>query len=167
MWASAWVDCGKLPGAAERGSVGASCASPHTTPGPTTRLASCAVAPLLFPKDTYHMREHSTLGMKPLDRFGLDLKRIRHLHHCDFNEELFYLETTRKVRKDNTLHFQNTRYEAPRDLRGKTISIRYSRFNDGPERPPIAYYEDERLGTLDPVDFVANDRWAHIDDDNF
>ena len=69
--------------------------------------------------------------------------------------------------KDNTLHFQNTRYEAPRDLRGKTISIRYSRFNDGPERPPIAYYEDERLGTLDPVDFVANDRWAHIDDDNF
>ena len=118
-------------------------------------------------EDTYHMREHSTLGMKPLDRFGLDLKRIRHLHHCDFNEELFYLETTRKVRKDNTLHFQNTRYEAPRDLRGKTISIRYSRFNDGPERPPIAYYEDERLGTLDPVDFVANDRWAHIDDDNF
>ena len=47
-----------------------------------------------------------TLGMRPLDRFGLDLNLIRHLHHCDFNEELFFLETTRKVRIDNTFNFR-------------------------------------------------------------
>lgn len=59
-------------------------------------------------EDTYHIREHSTLGMRPLDRFGMDLGRIRHLHHCDFNDELFFLETTRKVRIDNTFNFRFT-----------------------------------------------------------
>jgi putative transposase len=113
-------------------------------------------------EDTYHIREHSTLGMRPLDRFGLDLNLIRHLHHCDFNEELFFLETTRKVRIDNTFNFQNIRYEAPRDLRGKTITIRYSRFTDGPEGHPVGYFDGERLGAIIPVDYVQNDRKPHL-----
>jgi transposase InsO family protein len=29
-------------------------------------------------EDTYHTREHSTLGMKPIDRFGLDLHRLHY-----------------------------------------------------------------------------------------
>lgn len=109
-------------------------------------------------EDDYHTREHSTLGMRPLDRFGLDLNLIRHLHHCDFNQELFYLETTRKVRIDNTFNFQNIRYEAPRDLRNKTITIRYSRFTGIPEARPIGYFDGERLGPIIPLDYVQNDR---------
>ena len=116
-------------------------------------------------EDTYHLREHSTLGMRPLDRFGLDLNRIRHLHHCDFNHELFYLETTRKVRTDNTFQFENTRYEAPRDLRGKTITIRYSRFTTDPS-PPIGYFDGERLGPVIPIDYVLNDRKPHLGQDH-
>ncbi|MCH7229125.1 DDE-type integrase/transposase/recombinase, partial [Haloferula sp. A504] len=112
-------------------------------------------------EDEYHTREHSTLGMRPLDRFGLDLGRIRHLQHCSFNEELFFLEATRKVRTDNTFHFQKIRYEAPRDLRGKTITIRYSRFI-GTSGHPIAYFEGERLGSASPVDFIDNDRKPHL-----
>lgn len=109
-------------------------------------------------EDSYHTREHTTLGMRPLDRFGLDLNLVRHLHHCDFNQELFYLETTRKVRVDNTFNFQNIRYEAPRDLRSKTITLRYSRFTGATEAPPIGYFEGERLGSIIPVDYIHNDR---------
>jgi putative transposase len=111
-------------------------------------------------EDTYHTREHTTLGMRPLDRFGMDLGRIRHLHHCDFNEELFFLETTRKVRIDNTFNFQNTRYEAPRDLRGHTIVLRYSRFTGASH--PIGYYQGERLGTCLPIDYTGNDRKPNL-----
>jgi putative transposase len=111
-------------------------------------------------EDTYHTREHTTLGMRPLDRFGLDLNLIRHLHHCDFNEELFFLETTRKVRIDNTFNFQKTRYEAPRDLRGHTITLRYSRFTGASH--PIGYHEGERLGTCLPIDYTGNDRKPNL-----
>ena len=37
-------------------------------------------------EDTYHQRVHSTLGMKPIDRFGLDLARVRHLTENPFSE---------------------------------------------------------------------------------
>jgi transposase InsO family protein len=116
-------------------------------------------------EDTYHTREHTTLGMRPLDRFGLDLNLVRHLQHCDFNHELFFLEATRKVRIDNTFNFQKVRYEAPRDLRGKTIILRYSRFT-GDGTQPIGYFEGERLGPVIPVDYVHNDRKPLLGQEN-
>ena len=119
-------------------------------------------------EDTYHLREHSTIGMRPLDRFGLDLGRIRHLHQCEFNQELFFLQATRKVRTDNTFQFENTRYEAPRDLRNQTITLRYNRFitSTAPE-PPIAYFDNERLGPVILLNPVHNDRKPNLGSDNF
>jgi putative transposase len=108
-------------------------------------------------EDTYHTREHTTLGMKPIDRFGLDLSRIRYLASSEYNAELFMLEDTRKVRADNTFLFNNVRYEAPRDLRGHTITLRYDR--QRPATPqPIVYHQGQRLGMAEALDAVANDR---------
>ena len=56
-------------------------------------------------RSTTH-REHSTLGMKPIDRFGVDLSRIRFLSPSESTDELFYAETVRTVKKDNTFSFQ-------------------------------------------------------------
>lgn len=119
-------------------------------------------------EDTYHQREHSTLGMKPIDRFGLDYNRLRHLQQCEFNQELFYHQTTRKVRIDNTFSFQNIRHEAPRDLRNQTITLRYNRLYTGPQPdPPIVYHDDQRLGFAVPLDRVHNDRRPDLGADNF
>lgn len=107
-------------------------------------------------EDTYHTREHSTLGMSPIDRFGLDLNRVQYLDPSDFNKELFYLEATRKVRADNTFSYQNIRYEAPRDLRRCTVTIRYDRTD--PTRPPILYQDNLRLGPATQLNFIDNDR---------
>ena len=111
-------------------------------------------------EDTYHDRPHSTLGMKPIDRFGLDLKHIRHLAENPFCTEIFLLESTRKVRADNTFSYDSTRYEAPRDLRNTTITIRHNRPGIG--FAPVVYQNGERLGDATKVDFIANDRYPDI-----
>lgn len=111
-------------------------------------------------EETYHERVHSTLGMKPIDRFGLDLQLVRRIHDSEYNHELFHLQTTRKVRADNTFLYNNTRYEAPRDLRGKTLSLRHDRLH--PLQPPVAYLDDICLGPAVPLDPVANDRRPNL-----
>lgn len=40
-------------------------------------------------EDAYNSQPHGSLGMKPIDRFGLDLNRIRFLPPSDLNDEFF------------------------------------------------------------------------------
>jgi transposase InsO family protein len=111
-------------------------------------------------EDTYHNRDHTTLGMKPIDRFGLDLTHIRHLADNPFSSELFLLESTRKVRTDNTFSYDSIRFEAPRDMRNTTITIRHNR--PGINFPPIVYQDGQRLGEATKLDMIANDRKPDI-----
>lgn len=108
-------------------------------------------------EDEYNCRCHSTLQMKPIDRFGLDLKRIRFLPVCSANDELFFIEENRMVRADNTFSLKNIRFEPPADLHGRQIQVRYDRKNFGSFHV-IVYYKDQRIGPARPVDFTANDR---------
>jgi hypothetical protein len=104
-------------------------------------------------ENEYNAVQHDTLGMKPLDRFGIDLQRIRFLPPSAGSDELFYAEAQRKVKKDNTFSFRNVRYEAPAALHDKTIDVRYERHRNG---PVIVYFKGERLGIARPLDAVAN-----------
>lgn len=101
----------------------------------------------------YNATVHSTLGMKPIDRFGVDLSRIRFLSPSQDTDELFYAEATRTVKKDNTFSFQGDRYETPLDLRGKQIIVRYERQRPG---AVIVYDKGRRLGQARLLDAVAN-----------
>lgn len=83
-------------------------------------------------EDEYNAREHSTIGMKPIDRFGLDLRRIRFLPPDEVGDELFFVEEPRKVRADNTFEPKKLRYEAPRDLRNRVIGARFKRQDNEP-----------------------------------
>jgi hypothetical protein len=106
-------------------------------------------------EEEYNAAVHGTLKMKPVDRFALDLKRVRFLEPLAFNEELFYFEEDRCVRKDNTFQVQNVRYEAPRGLAGLKIQVRFNRAN--PTRL-VVFYKNERMGEATVLDFYANDR---------
>lgn len=110
----------------------------------------------LWVEDEYNSRVHSTIGMKPIDRFGLDLSRIRFLPPSEACDELFFVEENRRVANDNTFSFKNIRYEAPRDLRTRKIQVRFDRHN--PHCRVIAYYNAERMGEAKPLDSLANDR---------
>ena len=111
-------------------------------------------------EENYHTRRHSTLDMKPIDRFGLDLERIQWLQQSIYNKEIFYAEKTRKMRADNTFQYNSVRYEAPRQLPMATITIRYDRYNTN--QPPIVYYNDQRLGEATPLDLIDNDRKPNL-----
>src|SRR6185437_3911393 len=105
-------------------------------------------------ENDYNAVEHDALGMKPLDRFGIDLARIRFLPPSEHNDELFYAEATRKVKKDNTFSFAGRRYETPVDLRDREIQLR----NDRPQNTTavIIYYKGQRMGVARLLDPIAN-----------
>jgi hypothetical protein len=96
---------------------------------------------------------HDTLGMKPIDRFGIDLARVRFLTPSEHSDELFYAEATRKVKKDNTFSFAGRRYETPVDLHDREIHIRFDRQRHD---TVVVYHQGQRLGTARFLDAVAN-----------
>lgn len=103
----------------------------------------------------YNALPHDALGMKPIDRFGIDLPRIRFLPPSEHHDELFFAEATRKVKKDNTFSFAGRRYETPVDLRDKEIHLRYDRRRTE-TTAVIIYFQGQRLGAARLLDAVAN-----------
>jgi transposase InsO family protein len=109
-------------------------------------------------ENDYNALPHDAIGMKPIDRFGIDLARVRFLTPSAHNDELFYAEAARKVKKDNTFSFAGRRYETPVDLTGKEIQLRYDRRGDTAMSPAavIIYHKGQRLGAARLLDAVAN-----------
>jgi transposase InsO family protein len=107
-------------------------------------------------EDEYHDTVHSTLGMKPVDRFTLDIARVKFLAPGQANDELFYSEATRTVKADNTFSFAGRRYEAPRDVRSREVVVRYDALDTSV--PLVVYLGADRLGEAQPLDPVGNDR---------
>jgi putative transposase len=120
-------------------------------------LAALNQAFIAWVEDEYNCRVHSSLQMKPIDRFGLDLNRIRFLPVCEANNELFFVQEDRLVRADNTFSLKNIRFEAPADLRSRRIQVRYDRKHFGANMA-VVYFKNQRIGPARPVDFLANDR---------
>jgi putative transposase len=106
-------------------------------------------------EEEYNSIPHGSLGMKPIDRFGLDLNRIRFMPPSELNDEFFFMEDDRWVKIDNTFSLKNIRFESPVDLREKQIQVRFER---GRMSRVIVYYKKERMGEARPVDLIANDR---------
>jgi putative transposase len=106
-------------------------------------------------ENDYNAVPHDAIGMKPIDRFGIDLARLRFLPPSEHNDELFYAEADRKVKKDNTFSFAGRRYETPVDLRDKKIQVRFDRRRLD-TTPVIIYHKGQRLGAARLLDAVAN-----------
>jgi transposase InsO family protein len=106
-------------------------------------------------ENDYNATLHDALGMKPIDRFGIDLARLRFLPPSEHSDELFYAEAERKVKKDNTFSFAGRRYETPIDLRDKTIQLRFDR-RRLKTTPVIIYWKGQRLGAARLLDAVTN-----------
>jgi len=90
------------------------------------------------------------------------LVQVRYLNRDAFSAELFYLEESRKIRNDNTFSFKKRRFEAPRDLRGKRILIRYNRTEEGMS-PPVVYEDGTRLGFAILLVPESNDRKPNLE----
>jgi putative transposase len=110
---------------------------------------------ILWIEEDYNASTHSAIGMTPINRFAMDMKFIKFLPPHEANDELFYAEEKRLVKKDNTFSFKNIRYEPPADLRTKTMTIRFDR--NRLDRI-IVYYKNHRIGEAQRLNPVANSR---------
>jgi putative transposase len=112
----------------------------------------------LWAEHDYNAAPHDAIGMKPVDRFGIDLARVRFLAPSEHHDELFHAETERTVKKDNTFSFQARRYEAPADLRARTVQLRHDRrrADNAVSRNVVVYHKGQRIGPARLLDAVAN-----------
>lgn len=104
-------------------------------------------------ENQYNSQPHSSIQMKPLDRFNLDHSRITYLRNDDFTEEVFFIEVDRKVSKVNVFSINNQKYECPVDLRGKTVQVRYGRTQCDRF---IVYFKEQRMGEATPLNLYFN-----------
>ena len=101
----------------------------------------------------YNTQPHSSLQMKPLDRFNLDHNRIHYLTNDEFTEEVFFAEQERKVTNVNVFSLNTQKYECPVDLRGKTVQVRYDRTR---RDRVIVYFKGQRMGEATALNLSFN-----------
>ena len=104
-------------------------------------------------EDEYNAQPHSSIQMRPLDRFNLDHDRINFLRNDAFTEEVFFVEETRRVSKVNVFSINSQKFECPVDLRNKTIHVRYNRSH---RDRFIVYFNDQRMGEARPLNQYFN-----------
>ena len=104
-------------------------------------------------ENQYNGQPHSSLLMKPLDRFNLDHSRIQFLCNDEFTDEVFFVEEDRLVSKVNTLSIFAQKYECPVDLRAKTVQVRFHR---NQRNRFLIDYKEQRMGEATPLNPIFN-----------
>lgn len=94
-------------------------------------------------ENEYNSQHHTGIQMVPIDRFNLDLGRVRFLSDDQYSQEIFFVEETRKVSKTNVFSINSQQYECPVDLREKKIQVRFDRSR---RNRFIVYFSDKRMG---------------------
>src|SRR5262249_4246298 len=106
-------------------------------------------------ENDYNAVPHDALGMKPIDRFGLDLTRVRFLSPSDHNAELFYAKASRRVKKATTSSSGGRRYKPPAASRGRETELRYGRHRQD-TTAVVIYHKGQRMGAARLLDAIAN-----------
>jgi putative transposase len=76
-------------------------------------------------ENVYHRAEHSALASTPLLRWQRDIEQIRQLPPATDLRRLFFYRLNRLVRRDCTFLLHNQYYEAPPQLAGETVEVRF------------------------------------------
>jgi hypothetical protein len=105
-------------------------------------------------RDEYHLRTHSGIDCRPIDRYQLSLSEYPRVRaNEEVLEELFLAKIERKVNKDATISFKNLIYELPPQFIGKKVDLRYNQNNP---RELFLYEKDKRVSSIKVVDSRAN-----------
>ncbi len=103
----------------------------------------------------YHCRQHSALETTPLLRWQRDIEHIRQLPPGTDLRALFFHRLDRLVRRDCTFLLHNRFFEAPPELAGQRIEVRF----DPLDLTQVdIYHAGQPMGAARPVDAVVNGR---------
>jgi putative transposase len=103
----------------------------------------------------YHRHEHSALHTTPLLRWQRDIEQVRQLPPATDMRRLFFHRVDRLVRRDSTFLLRNRFFEAPPQLAGKRIEVRFDPLD--PAHVEI-YCDGKPEGAARLVDAVVNGR---------
>jgi putative transposase len=101
----------------------------------------------------YHRSEHSALGTTPLLRWQRDIEHIRQLPPATDLRRLFFHRLDRVVRRDSTFLLHNRLYEAPPELAGHTVEVRFDPLDSAQVE---IWFQGQFQNTARPVDPVVN-----------
>ena len=105
-------------------------------------------------EESYNLKRHSGIEAVPVERWMESAHKVR-LLNVGAEDEIFYFETTRKVKKDGTISLESEIYETSWTLAGKKVEVRYNPFF--PERPFIRY-ENQDYGRATPLNRAFNNK---------
>jgi transposase InsO family protein len=103
----------------------------------------------------YHRRDHSALQTTPLLRWQRDIDHIRQLPPSTDLRRLFFHRTDRLVRRDSTFLLHNHFFEAPPELAGQRIEVRFDPLDLAHVE---IYHAGKPAGEARLVDAVVNGR---------
>lgn len=103
--------------------------------------------------NVYHLRKHSSIASKPLERYLAHLHALRTAPR-DLRD-YFRVPVNRKVDKDRTVSLSGRLFEAPTGLIGRTVTLLYHK--DDPLRVEVLL-EERSWGFLIPLDPQVNAR---------
>jgi len=105
-------------------------------------------------RDDYHNRKHSTIKVRPIDRYQTSIEKYPLKRTSpELIDEFFMVSFYRNVRNDSTISYEGIIYEVPTSCIGKRVELRHVQ-ND---KSKIYLYEDNlRVIEIKVVDTRAN-----------
>src|SRR5690554_3788242 len=73
----------------------------------------------------YHRKTHSSLGIKPLDKYLSQMSQVRMVEDPESLKMLFLKREQRKVRHDGTISLKKYLFEVPPQFIGQRIEVRF------------------------------------------
>lgn len=104
-------------------------------------------------EQVYHRSEHSGVGTTPLLRWQRDIEHVRQLPPSTDLRRLFFYRLNRLVRRDSTFMLRGHFFEAPPELTGETIEVRFDPLDLSQVE---IYFRGEAHALARPVDAVVN-----------
>ena len=103
--------------------------------------------------ESYNQSKHSTIGCTPMEKWLRSPRSPRMLTEAFSTGDLFWLETTRVVKKDGIFSLNSTRFETNYTLAGQKVTIRYNGQHPTAVR---VYHDDTFIGISYPLDATGN-----------
>lgn len=109
-----------------------------------------------YVENTYHKSIHSSIKMKPIDKYIEHIDKIRFVPSKQALDYIFLYRVERRVKNDTTIPILNSIFEVPTKYIGERIKVRYD-----PTTLDKAYIFDDNgkcLLEIYPVNKVDNSK---------
>lgn len=107
-------------------------------------------------EDVYHQTVHSSIKMKPIDRFIKNIDNIKYVRSSDELDMTFLYRVKRRVLKDATISIDNVKFEVPMQYIGEYINVRY--YPGSMDKAYIFSDDNRLLSTISPVNKIDNSK---------